>query len=468
MLPELLQYPLYLFYGLAFFSIGAAIVSKNLKFSKLSIADTLIWLALFAFAHAANEWLVLFLIIYAPILPDDLAALLDLLKISLLAVSFIFLFWFGMKVAALNRFRWLKYLVLGGAWSLSSAVWWQLNFVPDFKTLLRLYLCFPAGVKICVGFILYAKQVRSLSPKGARNLAAAGVAILAYAILAGLVPSRMIVFGEFIPVELLRMIAGFVFLHFLMNALHIFDAEQLDIIEERLNRFAQSEKMTSVGRLAAGIAHEINTPLSNVLLNVERLEKELETNPPQESRVRLASIRRNIDRAAKIAKELLFFSRSQPIEFIPVDLNRIIRQSIELIGPNLRDFPVNLDLGNVPPIAGIPWKLEEIMVNLLINAMDASQPGSPITITTAVSDTGIVCTIRDQGGGVPAGDKKNIFDPFFTTKEPGKGTGLGLSICYSIMTLHGGEIEIESPPGQGTIARLIFPLKARTFREERP
>jgi signal transduction histidine kinase len=465
MLQESLQYPLYLFYGLAFFTIGAAIVSKNLKFSKLVIADTLIWLALFAFAHAANEWLVLFLIIYEPIMPDDLATLLGLLKISLLAVSFVFLFWFGIKVAALNRFRWLKYLVLTGAWCLSTIVWWRFNFVLDFKTLLRLYLCFPAGVKICVGFILYAKQVRSLSPKGARNLVGAGVTILAYAILAGLVPSRMIVFGELIPVELLRMVAGFIFLHFLMNALGIFDDEYLNIIEERLHRFAQSEKMTSVGRLAAGIAHEINTPLSNVLLNVERLEKELETKPPQESRVRLEAIKRNIDRASKIAKELLFFSRSQPIEFTRVDLNGIIRQSVELVGPNLRDFPVNLDLGDIPLIAGIPWKLEEIMVNLLINAMDASRPGSPITITSAYVDNRVVCTIKDRGGGIPPENKKLIFDPFFTTKEPGKGTGLGLSICYSIMELHGGEIEIESVPGDGTIARLIFPPMPKDLKE---
>jgi signal transduction histidine kinase len=463
---ELLQYPLYLFYGLAYFSIGAAIVSKNLKFSKLSIADTLIWLALFAFAHAANEWLVLFLIIYEPILPADLAALLGSLKISLLAVSFVFLFWFGIKVAALNRFRWLKYLVLAGAWSLSTIVWWRFNFVLDFKTLLRLYLCFPAGVKICVGFFLYAEQVRSLSPKGARNLAAAGVIILAYAILAGLIPSRMIVFGELIPVELLRMIAGFIFLHFLMYALGIFDDEYLNIIEERLQRFAQSEKMTSVGRLAAGIAHEINTPLSNVLLNVERLEKELETKPPQESRVRLAAIKRNIDRASKIAKELLFFSRSQPIEFTRVDLNGIIRQSVELVGSNLRSFPVNLDLGDIPLIAGIPWKLEEIMVNLLINAMDASRQGSPIAIASASVANRVVCTIKDQGGGIPPENKKLIFDPFFTTKEPGRGTGLGLSICYSIMELHGGEIEIESVPGQGTIARLIFPPLPKDFEEK--
>jgi signal transduction histidine kinase len=223
--------------------------------------------------------------------------------------------------------------------------------------------------------------------------------------------------------------------------------------------------MTSVGRLAAGIAHEINTPLSNVLLNVERLEKELETKPPQESRVRLEAIKRNIDRASKIAKELLFFSRSQPIEFTQLDLNGIIRQSVELVGPNLRDFPVNLALGDIPLIAGIPWKLEEIMVNLLINAMDASRPGSPITITSAHVANRVVCTIRDQGGGIPPENKKFIFDPFFTTKEPGKGTGLGLSICYSIMELHGGEIEIESLPGDGTIARLIFPPAPKDSRE---
>ena len=464
---EALQYPLYLFYGLAFFSIGAAIFSKNLRISKLELAGPLIWLALFALTHAAHEWLELYLIIYEPAMPADLAIRLEILKFSLLATSFALLFWFGLRIAALNRFRWLKHAILGGVWFLVSIAWWLSGFDWDLEHLIRLYLCFPAGVKICVGFILYAQKVRPLSLNGGRNLAAAGVAMLIYATMAGLVPSRMVIYGEFIPVELLRMISSLIFLHFLMNALHIFDIEYLTIIEERLHRFAQSEKMTTVGKLAAGIAHEINTPLSNLLLNVERLEKGLETKPLHETRARLEAIKGNIDRASKIAKELLFFSRSQHPEFAPTDLNKVITKSVELVGSNQQNLSIKLILGDIPAIAGIPWKLEEVVVNLLVNAMDASPKGGSIVITSAYADNTVVCTIRDQGTGISPENREFVFDPFFTTKEPGKGTGLGLSICYRIMELHGGEIQIDSSPTYGTSVRLIFPLQSTDNEETR-
>jgi signal transduction histidine kinase len=305
----------------------------------------------------------------------------------------------------------------------------------------------------------YAGTIREASGKVARNFTGAGIALIVYGLFAGLIPT-----GTVLPlgvrVELLRGIAGMFILHFLMNALRIFDLERETLIEERLHRFAQSEKLTSLGKLAAGIAHEINNPLANVSLNVERLKKSLSaTAISDEYEKRFAAIERNLERASRIARELLSFSRQEENEnaAVPLDLNEVLRNTLTLLGPRRHDYRFELALNSLPPVQGLPWKIEEVFLNILINAMEATAAGGQISISSHSEKGDAVVEITDSGVGIPAENLHSIFDPFFTTKEVGKGTGLGLSICFGIMERHGGRIEVNSKPGAGTSMTLFFP-----------
>jgi signal transduction histidine kinase len=245
-----------------------------------------------------------------------------------------------------------------------------------------------------------------------------------------------------------------------MNALHIFDLEREEMIEERLQRFAQTEKLTSLGKLAAGIAHEINNPLANVSLNVEMLKKKLGSADGGEAyEKRFTAIERNLDRASRIARELLAFSRQEETKeaAVSLDLNEVLRDTLTLIGPRRHDYRFELALTPLPAVRGIPWKLEEVFLNVIINAMEATAAGGEIALSTRAEGAAAVVEITDSGVGIPAENVRSIFDPFFTTKEVGKGTGLGLSICFGIMERHGGRIDVTSQAGAGTSVALVFP-----------
>jgi signal transduction histidine kinase len=298
--------------------------------------------------------------------------------------------------------------------------------------------------------------------KGSRNLSHAGYAILLYGVFAGVFPSGWHVLG--IPIEIFRAISAILILHCIMRALQIFNIEQKRKIESQLRLFAQSEKMVSLGKLSAGIAHEINNPLSNVLLNVEMLEKDLNKSDHSDinHQKRIEAIKRNLERAAKIAGELLFFSHNREKELETLNLNEVIGKTFRLIESRQSLYDFQLDLENIPEIDGIPWKVEEVLLNLLMNAMEASSPGGRIELRTRVVAGRVCCTVQDHGSGIRDEDLGFVFDPFFTTKEPGEGTGLGMSICFGIMELHKGEIIINSKVNEGTVVELFFPIPERS------
>jgi signal transduction histidine kinase len=329
----------------------------------------------------------------------------------------------------------------------------QYRAVVDFR--LRNLIGFPAAILTACGFWAYARTVQSISRKGARSFAGAGAAVAVYGILTGLIPSGSLLPLINVPIELLRGLTAFVILHFLMRALQTFDVARKMQIEESLARFAQSEKLHSLGRLAFGIAHEINTPLANISIGFELLKMEVGGNQQYEGR--FARIERNLERAKKISQELLHFSTNRDVELFPTDLNEVIESTLHLLGSRRQNYIIETRLNPLPDIMGIPWKLEEVLLNLVINAMDALPMGGEIIITSKIDDGQIVVEVCDDGAGVPAEHLNNVFDPFFTTKEIGKGTGLGLSICYGIMEMHAGQIDMQSTPGKGTCVSLTFP-----------
>lgn len=469
MLDLFLTYLLYLFYGMIFFAMGVAITSRDTRASNLKVASFLWLFALFAYSHAFHEWFELYLIVLCRPLPAEFTPLTGLAKLSFKFASFVLLLLFGM-----NLFRIVfpgKYYQLCLIPLLFAIVWLgsvfasQAELTPslfketDFR--IRNFLGFPAAIISGIGFIFYSGTVQSLSQKGSRSFAGAGLSLAAYGVLTGLVPSGSSLPIADVPVELGRGICAFVIFYFIMNALHIFDIEQNVLIEERLQRFAQSEKLHSLGKLAFGIAHEINNPLTNVSINIELLKKDLvRQNASALPEKRFEAIERNLDRATKIAGELLSFSSQNESHFQATDLNDVIVSTLDLLGARRKAYQIKTNLHKVPVISALPWKLEEVFLNIIINAMDAMPEGGSLTISTGQKEGMMVAEIADSGHGILPEHLDKVLDPFFTTKEVGKGTGLGLSICYAIMESHGGRIELESKVGEGTTVRLFFPIGA--------
>jgi len=222
-----------------------------------------------------------------------------------------------------------------------------------------------------------------------------------------------------------------------------------------------SDKMASIGLLAAGVAHEVNTPLTGISSYTQML---LEGVAPDDPRAPLLEkIERQTFRAAKIVNGLLNFARPAQTESGPVDLHEVINDVLSLLEHQLRGCSIQLrkDLApEAPVVTGVEHKMQQVFINLFLNARDAMPSGGWLTIATRIDDGAAVVEVADTGSGIPTEQLARIYDPFFTTKPIGQGTGLGLSICYGIVQEHQGTINCESRVGQGTKFVLTLPLAA--------
>jgi two-component system, NtrC family, sensor kinase len=245
------------------------------------------------------------------------------------------------------------------------------------------------------------------------------------------------------------------------------DLTKLKIMMEQL---ATSEKMASVGQMAAGVAHEINTPLGIILGYSQLMMDEFEKGSEQHQSLQV--IERQTKASRKIVADLLKFSRQSDSTREEVDLNEVLADVVAVTEHTLglSHVIIHRDLDkDLPVIIGDPEKLRQVFVNLINNAHYAMQGmgGGELVLRTRLSeDRGfVVLEVKDTGHGVPERDQARIFDPFFTTKPVGQGTGLGLSVSYGIVHEHGGKIEVESPvqdpqrgPLQGTLFRITLSL----------
>lgn len=240
----------------------------------------------------------------------------------------------------------------------------------------------------------------------------------------------------------------------------------VDDITDRVtleNQLAQSDKLSSIGLLAAGVAHEINTPLAVISSYSQMLSKQLK------GETRLAPVLDKIIqqtfRASEIANGLLNFSRTSTTEFRSTDLNQIIRETLTLVEHQIKKAQIDISLelsDDLPPINGNPGKLQQVFLNLFLNAKDAMPSGGSLRIAT-LSNGHVEAIVADSGSGIAPEHLKRIYDPFFTTKttpKPGerRGTGLGLSVSYGIIQEHAGKIHVESALGSGTTFHLEFPI----------
>ncbi len=222
----------------------------------------------------------------------------------------------------------------------------------------------------------------------------------------------------------------------------------------------QSEKLGAMGQLLAGVAHELNNPLSVVIGHATLLAG---TAPPEVAE-RAAKIQSAAERCGRIVKNFLALARQRPTRREPVDLKRVVREAVELLAYPLRVDTVEVTqrlAAELPALSADPDELHQVVVNLISNAQQAMrESASPrkLTITTRRAGDRAVLEVADTGPGVPAEIRSKIFEPFFTTKPPGQGTGLGLSLCQSIVERHRGTLSVESAPGAGATFRVEIPV----------
>ncbi len=226
------------------------------------------------------------------------------------------------------------------------------------------------------------------------------------------------------------------------------------------NQLLQAEKLSSIGLLAAGIAHEINTPLTGVCSYTQMLVKE---TPPSDPRHEiLKKIETQGFRASTIVDNLLNFARVSDRDFSEVNVNSLMVETLSLMDHQFRksDVEVKLDLdASLPVTLANGGKLQQVFMNLVLNARDAMPQGGKLTVRTYQEDSQLVVKIQDSGTGISEENVKKIYDPFFTTKKAGEGSGLGLSVSYGIIREHSGRINVDSTSGQGTTFRLHLPVK---------
>jgi signal transduction histidine kinase len=234
-------------------------------------------------------------------------------------------------------------------------------------------------------------------------------------------------------------------------------------------QLVQSEKMAALGRLVAGVAHEINNPVSFIATSIDPLRRRLaraRTLPPAEATQVLREadeivdvMARGAERTASIVRDLRSFSRLGEAERKPADLVEGLEVSIRLLEARWRDrVTVHRTLEPLPPVGCDPGQINQVFMNLLANACDAAPKGGNIWVRTALDGDEVRITIRDDGPGIAPDIAARIFDPFFTTKDVGAGTGLGLAIAQSIVSAHGGRLEAGNDPGGGATFTIVLPV----------
>jgi hypothetical protein len=231
-------------------------------------------------------------------------------------------------------------------------------------------------------------------------------------------------------------------------------------------RLVQADKLSSIGLLAAGVAHEVNTPLAVISTYAQMLAKQMAEDAPQKT-VILDKIAKQTFRASEIVNSLLNFSRTSSTSFGDVNLNKVVQETLSLLEHQLQKSGIQirseLDTG-LPPIHGNTGKLQQVFLNLFLNARDAMPGGGTLEVRTW-RDGGVVkVDVADSGHGIAPEHLRRIYDPFFTTKGAQKGTGLGLSVTYGIIQEHGGSIEVTNRPDGGARFRLELPVSRAAAR----
>jgi signal transduction histidine kinase len=223
-------------------------------------------------------------------------------------------------------------------------------------------------------------------------------------------------------------------------------------------RLVQADKLSSIGLLAAGVAHEVNTPLAVISNYIQMLAKQMPEGDPRQTIIE--KIVKQTFRASEIVNNLLNFSRTGPSALADVDVNRVVEETLSLVAHPLKTSQIQVVkhlTDGLPPVRGSANKLQQVFLNLFLNARDAMPAGGILEVRTGAHNGSVEIEVADTGNGIPRDHIHKIFDPFFTTKPGGRGTGLGLSVSYGIIKEHAGKIDVRSAPGRGTSFHVEFP-----------
>lgn len=245
--------------------------------------------------------------------------------------------------------------------------------------------------------------------------------------------------------------------------------EDVTVRVEAIHAIGRAEKLAAVGRLAAGVVHEINNPLATIAACAEALEQRIDegdfvdSNSAEDLAEYLGLIKSEAFRCKSITTGLLDFSRVRSGERVPIDVADVVRSAANLISHQKRGdrIAINIDIrSELPQIEANGSQLQQALIALATNAIDAMPDGGELTFRVTAQPNRLIIEISDTGIGIPVDDMSKIFEPFFTTKEVGKGTGLGLSVCYGIVSEHGGRLNVRSNVGKGTTFSIVLPTKS--------
>ena len=263
---------------------------------------------------------------------------------------------------------------------------------------------------------------------------------------------KRIVNGEFDKIPEIK--TGDEFEHLAQSLNHMI--EELD---KRKNQLVQAEKMSSLGTLTSGVAHELNNPLNNISTSVQIIREEIE-EPDMAFKINmLTEVEQEINRARDIIRALLEFSRQSNFSAEKIPFKTLIQSTMHLISGEIpSDIEVKIEVEDALTGTMDPRRIQQVLLNLIINGVYAMEDsGGKLTISASRNADNFMFTVSDTGQGIEPAYLAKIFDPFFTTREVGKGSGLGLSIIHGIIEQHGGSIEVDSQPGQGTTFTVSLP-----------
>jgi signal transduction histidine kinase len=306
-----------------------------------------------------------------------------------------------------------------------------------FRTILIFSLCFLTAFMLVVTWLLKERIMTSISRFGS------------YA--------QRIAVGDYTPITPVRKYRD----EFSVLAVGI--NQMIDEIEKREDFLIQSHKMRAVGTLTAGVAHELNNPLNNIMLTAHMLLEDYPELADDQRQEMVSDMVDEVGRAQKIIRNLLDFARESGSTLEPLDLKELMQETVKLAANQVRLSGIKTELSavdNMPRVHGDRQQLQQVFLNLILNAMDASPKGAKIQIMVLPADEPNYLAVKvvDHGAGIPTHVATRIFDPFFTTKAPGKGTGLGLSVSQGIVVKHGGKISANSREGAGSTFTVTLPI----------
>ena len=234
-------------------------------------------------------------------------------------------------------------------------------------------------------------------------------------------------------------------------------------LKESQEQLIQAEKLTSLGQLAASIAHEVNNPLSGVLVYTQLLAKKIRGDniPKEVAQEYLSKMEAELTRSTKLIRNLLDFARQSPPAFRQVNINDVVNRAFDLVAHSaeMQHVQVIKELDpSLPNLMADFDQLQQVCTNLILNAIQAMPQGGKLTIRTSVDNEQLKIEVQDTGHGISPENMRKLFTPFFTTKREVKGVGLGLAISYGIIQRHHGRIEVQSKEGEGTTFTICLPL----------